>query len=64
MHLDVWRNARAGLRRKAGAAQAALSYLGAGIAPGWVLAQQCKTDLDFIGVEAYGGLSFSADRGF
>jgi len=48
----------------AGAAQAALSYLGAGIAPGWVLAQQGKTDLDFIGVEAYGGLSFSADRGF
>ncbi|MFT5585424.1 MAG: hypothetical protein ACI9VR_003016 [Cognaticolwellia sp.] len=44
--------------------QAALSYLGAGIAPGWVLAQQSKTGLDFLGVEAYGGLSFSADCGF
>jgi hypothetical protein len=44
--------------------EVALSYLGAGLAPGWVLAQQSETGLDFLGAEAYGGLSFSADCGF
>lgn len=44
--------------------EAALSYLGAGLAPGWVLAQQSETGLDFLGAEAYGGLSFSVDCGF
>lgn len=44
--------------------EVALSYLGAGLTPGWVLAQQSDTGLDFLGAEAYGGLSFSADCGF
>lgn len=44
--------------------EVALSYLGAGLAPGWVLAQQGESGLDFLGAEAYAALSYSADCGF
>lgn len=45
-------------------AESALTYLALGIAPGWALGQQSETGLDFLGAQAYGGLSFAADCSF